>query len=232
VTGATSLDTSTVSAQRPWQDRAVVGAPSKHVVLVPVKPPGIGKSRLVGVPDAQRVALATAFATDTVAAALETRGVARVLVTTDDAGFASALGGLGADTCPDGATGLNEALVQAAAEARRRWPELVPAALCADLPALRADDLAAALEAAAGRAAYVADADGTGTTLYIAPYDEFVPRFGAGSAVAHASAGATALTGDLPSLRCDVDDLAGLRSAAALGVGPATRALLGEVPGL
>jgi 2-phospho-L-lactate guanylyltransferase len=158
--------------------------------------------------------------------------VARVLVTTDDARFAGALAALGADTVPDGATGLNEALLQAAAEARRRWPSLVPVALCADLPALRPDDLAEALAGAAGRASYVADADGTGTTLYTAPYDEFVPSFGAGSAAAHAATGARPLPGELPGLRHDVDDLAGLRGAVDLGVGRATRALLAEMPDL
>ncbi|UMG93078.1 hypothetical protein [Nocardioides sp. TF02-7] len=150
----------------------VTNAP-RHVVVVPVKPPVVGKSRLLGVPDDQRTALAAAFATDTVGACLETPGVARVLVTTDDARFAAALGGLGADTCPDGATGLNEALVQAVAEARRQWPALLPVALCADLPALRPADLAAALDAAGGRSAYVADVEGTGTTLYTAPHDDF-----------------------------------------------------------
>lgn len=202
----------------------------RHVVVVPVKPPDVGKSRLLGVPAAERSALAAAFATDTVGACLETPGVARVLVTTDDARFATALAALGADTCPDGATGLNEALVQAAAEARRRWPALVPVALCADLPALRPADLAAALAAASGAPSYVADAEGSGTTLYTAPHDAFDPRFGAGSAAAHAAGGATAVPGDLPGLRRDVDDLATLGAAVGLGVGPATRALLARLP--
>lgn len=210
----------------------MVRSAAQHVVVVPVKPPGIGKSRLVGIPGEQRTALAAAFATDTVGACLETPGVARVLVTTDDARFAGALAALGADTVPDGATGLNEALLQAAAEARRRWPSLVPVALCADLPALRPEDLAAALASAGGRASYVVDADGTGTTLYTAPYDDFGPRFGAGSASAHAATGATALPGDLPGLRRDVDDLPSLGGAVALGVGRATRALLAGMPGL
>ncbi|KAA1426323.1 2-phospho-L-lactate guanylyltransferase [Nocardioides antri] len=203
---------------------------TQHVVVVPVKPPGIGKTRLVGVPAGQRVSLATAFATDTVAACLATPGVARVLVTTDDARFATTLSSLGADCCPDGSHGLNPALVQAVAEARRRWPGLRPVALCADLPALRPEDLAAALTIAAGRTSYVADAAGTGTTLYASSYDDFDPRFGADSAAAHAAAGAAAVPGDLPGLRQDVDDLASLRAAIALGVGPATRAALGALP--
>ncbi|KAA1418547.1 2-phospho-L-lactate guanylyltransferase [Nocardioides humilatus] len=197
---------------------------TQHVVLIPVKPPGVGKTRLVGVPPEQRTGLATAFAIDTVTACLATPGVARVLVTTDDADFAHSLTALGADACPDGGSGLNPALVQAAAEAARRWPELRPVALCADLPALRPVDLATALASASGPPSYVADAGGTGTTLYTAAYDDFDPHFGIDSAAAHSASGARAIAGDLPGLRHDVDDLDSLRAAVALGVGAATRA--------
>ena len=199
---------------------------TQHVVVIPVKPPGIGKSRLVGVPADQRVALATAFAVDTVAACLATRGVARVLVTTDDARFATTVTAMGAEACPDGGNGLNPALVQAAAEAARQWPDLRPVALCADLPALRPEELATALAAITGPTAYVADAAGTGTTLYTASYDGFAPRFGVDSAAAHAAGGAEPVAGTLAGLRQDVDDLISLRAAVALGVGPATRAAL------
>jgi 2-phospho-L-lactate guanylyltransferase len=118
---------------------------------------------------------------------------------------------------------LNGTLRQSAAEAHRRWPGLVPVALTADLPALRPADLDEALGGlVSGTAAYVADADGIGTTLYTAAYDEFAPRFGPGSAAAHEGTGALAITGPLPRLRRDVDDLAGLEEALALGVGPRT----------
>ncbi|MEZ0578805.1 2-phospho-L-lactate guanylyltransferase [Nocardioides sp. MH1] len=212
----------------------MVAAGTEHVVVIPVKPPGVGKTRLVGVPPEQRTALATAFAVDTVTACLATPGVARVLVTTDDAEFARALQALGAEACPDGSTGLNPALVQATAEAGRRWPALRPVALCADLPALRADDLAAALASAGGPPAYVADADGTGTTLYTAAHDEFDPRFGVDSAAAHAASGARPILGPLPGLRHDVDDLESLRAAVRLGVGGATGAAVAvlDIPGL
>ena len=199
---------------------------TQHVIVIPVKPPGIGKTRLVGVPADQRVALATAFAVDTVTACLATPGVARVLVTTDDARFATAVTAMGAEACPDGGNGLNPALVQAAAEAARRWPDLRPVALCADLPALRPDELATALASITGPTAYVADAAGTGTTLYTASYDAFTPRFGVDSAAAHAAGGAAPVTGMLAGLRQDVDDLISLQAAVALGVGPATRAAL------
>jgi 2-phospho-L-lactate guanylyltransferase len=71
----------------------------------------------------------------------------------------------------------------------------------------------------------VADARGTGTTLLAtAPGRPVTPRYGQASAAAHRAAGAVELTGDWPSLRTDVDTPADLRSAAELGLGPATSA--------
>jgi 2-phospho-L-lactate guanylyltransferase len=196
----------------------------KYVALVPVKPPALGKSRLVGLADNDRRALAAAFALDTLAACFASTAIAEVLVATDDAAFSVELARLGAVTIPDGvAMDLNGTLRQSAAEARRRWPELVPVALTADLPSVRAVDLDAALDAVtAGEAAYVADAEGLGTTLYTAAYDDFDPRFGPGSALAHDATGARPITAALPRLRRDVDDLADLGEALALGVGPRT----------
>jgi 2-phospho-L-lactate/phosphoenolpyruvate guanylyltransferase len=196
-----------------------------YVVLLPVKPPAIGKSRLAGLPDDERRALAEAFAFDTVSAALAATSVAGLLVVTDDAVLSAELTAVGCATIPDGVTGdLNGTLRLAASEAARRWPELVPVALCADLPALQGSELDEALgQITPGETSYVADADGSGTTLYTAAYDEFAPRFGAGSAEAHSRHGARALAGELPGLRRDVDDLDDLRAALVLGVGPRTR---------
>src|SRR3954452_4788739 len=79
--------------QRP--DR--IGAMPDHAyaVLVPVKPPAVGKSRLVGLGPDTRRALAEAFALDTVTACLAAQQVAEVLVVTDDARLSSVLGALG-----------------------------------------------------------------------------------------------------------------------------------------
>ena len=193
----------------------------QYAVVVPVKPPAHGKSRLVGLTDRQRRDLAAAFALDTVAASLRAARVGAVLVVTDDVAFSSRLSALGCAAIPDGVAGdLNGSLRQAAAEVRRRWPDLVPAALCADLPALLPADLDEALAAAnAHVASFVADAEGTGTTLYTAAYDAFDPRFGPDSRLAHLDAGAAEITGELATLRRDVDDLAGLRAARELGLG-------------
>ena len=199
------------------------------VVLVRVKPPARGKSRLVGLDDDARRTFAAAFALDTVAACLTAGRVGAVLAVTDDAAFSAELRSLGCATIPDGVSeDLNASLRLAAAEAGRRWPDLRPVALCADLPALRPTDLDDALDRAArlpdDEPAHVVDADGTGTTLYTARPDRFDPRFGHASAAAHGEAG-TALPGDLPTLRRDVDDLDDLDAAAALGLGPRTAAV-------
>ncbi len=210
-------------------------APARdHVVVVPVKPPAVGKSRLAPAPDVRRRELAGAFALDTVTAVLATPGVARALVVTDDAAFSRDLVALGCESVPDGATGdLNATLNQTVAEAHRRWPTLRPLALCADLPALRPSDLAAAIAAAPEDGPwFVADAHGLGTTLYAAAYDDFAPRFGVGSRAAHLALGAHEISGGLTSLRCDVDDLEDLRAAIALGVGEHTARVVAswEIP--
>ena len=205
-----------------------------YVVVVPVKRPTVGKSRLLGPTDAQRRSLAEAFALDTVAACLGTDLVAEVLVATDDAAFSTRFATLGCATIPDGdTTDLNSALRQAVAEARRRWPELLPVALCADLPALRSADLDAALSTTTGpQPSFVADAAGTGTTLYRAAYDDFDPHFGVESRGAHLAAGAVEIPGDLVTLRHDVDDLDDLRAAMALGVGSETDRLTSNLADL
>jgi 2-phospho-L-lactate guanylyltransferase len=210
---------------------AAMSTPPQFAVLVPVKPPARGKSRLAGLPDEQRTALATAFAHDTVAAALAASRVGAVMVVTDDAAFAASAAAAGCATLPDGVTeDLNGSLVQAAAECARRWPSYSLAALCADLPALSAADLDAALaQVPATGACFVADAAGTGTTMYAAAgLEAFAPRFGTDSRAAHRETGAVEVGGDLASLRQDVDDVGDLGRAMVLGVGTHTAAATGH----
>jgi 2-phospho-L-lactate/phosphoenolpyruvate guanylyltransferase len=201
----------------------------RYAVLVPVKPPAVGKSRLAGLGDGtSRRRLAESFAQDTVLACLRADTVHQVLVVTDDAQFSYVLSALGCAAIPDGVSGdLNATLRQAAAEARRRWPDLVPVAVCADLPALRADDLDAVLRSLTGtEPSFVPDAAGIGTTMYVAGHDEFDPHFGPESRAAHLEAGAREV-GDAPaSVRRDVDDPDDLDDAVLLGVGAATTVAL------
>ena len=197
----------------------------QYAALVPVKPPAIGKSRLTGVTAEARRALAEAFALDTVTACIAATSVAEVLIVTDDGPFAARLTGLGTTVIPDGARDdLNGTLRHAAAEAHRRWPHLRPVALCADLPALRPADIDEVLARVGSVAAFVPDAPAVGTTLYVAPYGEFDPRFGPGSRDAHLT-GALEIIGAAPSLRRDVDDIVDLCDAVSLGVGAHTAAV-------
>lgn len=198
----------------------------RFAVLVPVKPVRQAKSRLASLGDEARRALVTAFAADTVTAAVRCAMVEGVLVVTDDHVLAASMTALGAEVVPDAVVDdLNGSLVQAAAEAQRRWPDLRPAALCADLPALDPVELAAALEAASAHlSAFVPDASGDGTTmLAAATREDFRPRFGPESRSAHVAEGAhEILEVDVPTLRRDVDTPADLEDALALGVGGRT----------
>jgi 2-phospho-L-lactate/phosphoenolpyruvate guanylyltransferase len=94
---------------------------------------------------------------------------------------------------------------------------------------LHPDQLDAAL-AGAARRSFVADAAGTGTVLLTAPPGKPLdPRFGIGSAAAHAASGARNLSGDWPGLRQDVDTPADLAAVLALGAGAQTCALLRDL---
>jgi 2-phospho-L-lactate guanylyltransferase len=200
--------------------------PVRYGVLVPVKPPAVAKSRLAPLGDAVRTELAAAFAMDTVAAVLGSPAVGSVMAVTDDHALAAALSEQGALVLPDGVGGdLNGTLLQAAAELARQLPDLRPAALCADLPALRTEQLTRALAAAPDQGlAFVTDTEGKGTTLLVADgLASFEPRFGAGSAQAHRAVGGHEIhLVDVPTLRRDVDTPADLEAALGLGVGPRT----------
>lgn len=194
-------------------------------MLIPVKSLPGAKSRLLGASvdvDAHH-RLVLAMRADTIAAARAADGVTRVVLVLD-----RPVVGSDALVFVQTEPGLNEGLAEAAAEATMRWPSEGVAALVADLPALRAADLATALVAAqAHERAFVADATGTGTTLLTArPGVELRPRFGPGSALRHARL-ATRLDA-APGLRRDVDTAEDLRAIDQPRLGPATAAELGR----
>lgn len=208
---------------------------SKWSLVVPLKPLAAAKSRLATAAGPVRPGLALAFAQDTVAAGLACPAVLDVTVVTDDPLAGTALSALGARVVADfPAAGLNAALAYGTDQVRRLRPEAAVAALNADLPALRPLELAAVLDAAAGRPgrAFLADAAGIGTTLLAAtagtPLD---PAFGGASRARHRASGAReiALPG-VDSVRQDVDTGEDLRAALVLGVGPRTRELLRAQP--
>lgn len=194
-----------------------------YVVLVPVKAPTIAKSRLA-VAAGLRAAYARAFALDTLLAVRAVTGVAEVVVVSSDAEIAEAAAGIGVRTLRDSG-GLNDSLRAAAEALRQRHPDALVVALTADLPSLTSGDLAAGLGQMRGPGPwFVADADGTGTTLYAAPYDAFDPHFGLESRRAHLAAGALEVGGSLASLRRDVDRTDHLAEARRLGLGRHTAA--------
>jgi 2-phospho-L-lactate/phosphoenolpyruvate guanylyltransferase len=198
--------------------------------VIPLKPLALAKSRLAPVTgDRVRPELALAFAADTVEAALNCPVVGNVAVVTDDPRAAAELAALGALIVPDlPRSGLNAALEHGARTVRAPRPAAPVAALNADLPALRPAELARTLTWAAHcPRAFLADADGIGTTLLTAAGGtELRPRFGGPSRRAHSMSGAVEIPLDgVDSVRRDVDTAGDLAAALALGAGPRTAAL-------
>ncbi len=214
------------------EDVVVLIAPTAldWVVLAPVKQLDRAKSRLSARPAPERRALALAFALDTVRAVLACQDVVRVLVISGDSEVQQAVERLGGTWAADQpALDLNEILLMTSARVRSDRPETAVAALVADLPALRTDELRRALAAAAAvPRGFVADAAGTGTTLLTAlPGADLDPHFGPRSRAAHAASGAVSLeAGPMPGLRRDVDTEVDLWDAGRLGLGPTTAALV------
>ncbi|MEZ0165683.1 2-phospho-L-lactate guanylyltransferase [Kineococcus sp. LSe6-4] len=197
-------------------------------VVVPVKGGEEAKTRLA-LPRRQELALAMAL--DCLAVCRRTPGVGLVVCVSDDPVVLRAVRAAGVGTVSAGRPGLGAA-VAAGLASLERGPTAV---LLGDLPALRSRDLAAALARArtVPGPALVTDAAGSGSVLLTDPDGDLPHRFGPDSARRHVEAGAVVLRDPLPSLRRDVDTVADLRSALALGVGPHTRAALAhDLPGL
>ena len=181
--------------------------------MIPVKGTASAKSRLGASPE-----LALAIALDTVAAVGP-----RVIVVTSPS-IATNFEALGARIVIDPEQGLTAAIAKGIAAAG----DGPVAVLLGDVPALRSDELAAALDLAAQHPiAFVADADNDGTVLITAlRAADHRPAFGVHSRAAHLAAGYVELDIPLDSgLRRDVDTAAHL-AALAPRVGTHTRALL------
>jgi 2-phospho-L-lactate guanylyltransferase len=208
-------------------------APFTWTVVVPVKVLARAKSRIASLAGPRRAELALAMASDTVTAVVATQEAGQVIVVTDDPVAAGDLSAAGATVIPDKPRdGLNAALRYGAACADRCWPASGTAALSADLPALRPEEIGKALRAAAAwPEAFVPDLQGSGTTLYAAaPGVAFRPKFGVESRRRHADGGAAELLlPGIEGLRRDVDTPGDLRDAVRLGLGPRTGALAAEL---
>lgn len=212
-------------------------------LIVPVKALDRAKSRLLGAADdghgdpVVHARLTLALARDTVRAALAAQRVRRVVVISSDPEVTTIMAADGASVLAEGGVrGLNPALELGARALRDGSGPRVPlGALQADLPSLRPEELDEALaracdlfDSGAVERAFCADAEGEGTTLLVCGPDvPLEPRFGVGSAAAHAAGGARRMSGRWPGLRRDVDTVDDLRAAAELGLGPASSAALG-----
>jgi 2-phospho-L-lactate guanylyltransferase len=180
-------------------------------LLVPAKEAGTAKSRLE---HPARPALVRAMTADVLGAARTVVGAAHVVAVTDRG------------------RGLDGDVLAAAAALDD--PHAPVAVLMGDLPAVRPDELRAALVAAAGHErAVLSDASGTGTALLTARDATLLsPAYGPGSLGRHVAAGAVELSElAAPGLRRDVDTADELEEAVRLGVGPATASVLGVAHG-
>lgn len=202
---------------------------ARWIVVIPVKGTPEAKSRL-GEAEPDRGSLATAFASDTIAAALSADRVTEVIVVTASDAVITMAETLGARTLREtGHAGLNASIDQGLAEARSRHPLPAIAILLGDLPALRGEHLDNALRLAARHPrAMVPDAAGVGTVLTCAqPGHAHNPRFGGGSRLAHHAAGYVELDIDrTDGLRRDVDTRDDLAAIDPRELGAATRAVL------
>lgn len=203
------------------------------VALVPLRSPGIGKSRLATMLSAeQRAALAGAMLAD-VTAALRSGAIDRVVVAAGGPAAVAAASALGLETFtdPPGVRGLDAALAAAAAQL---GPVGTLVVVAADLPCLTGDEVEQLL--AVDAEVVVAPTDDGGTGGFVRrPADACPTAYGEGSAARHLelarSAGRRTEEIRLPGFAEDVDvaaDLARLtvRDRSTLGV--RTAALLDQ----
>jgi 2-phospho-L-lactate guanylyltransferase len=212
-------------------DDGVTDTPTWSVVL-PVKGLSAAKSRMAAVSPAASE-LAFAFYQDTLNAALASPLVAEVVVATSDERVAAVAIARGCTVVSDADhPGINPAARAAAAE---RGGAGGVAIVVSDLPALTAAAITSVLTTASGYpTCFLADADGTGTTMWLSSGGAAIdPRFGLASRTAHNEAGAVDLvaahpemSGNWAAARRDVDTDAALADAIAMGVGTCTSAAI------
>jgi 2-phospho-L-lactate guanylyltransferase len=221
---------------RLWQHRRVSGDSSTYddvTAVLALKGFATAKSRL-DLPLPLRQRLAWTMAVDTLRALAAVVG--RLVVVSDQPALQSRLRRVGVEVSvidDGGSTGLNAALARGAAVS---GPGPVLACV-GDLPALRPHSvqriLAAMRDSPADRS-FLVDASGVGTTMLGVREGVLEPRFQGRSAAAHHQSGAVGLSdevlgGSVADARQDVDNRFDLMTAAGLGLGLETSALI--VPG-
>ncbi len=194
-------------------------SPDRWLVVM-ARDPGGAKSRLADVltPD-ERSRLALALLED-VLDAVRGAAAARIVVATESAAVGEVATGHGAAPLAVPARGMRDAVrdaLAAAAAAGARIAAILPA----DLPALRSDDVAALLDAAASADVVLSpDRHERGTNaLVLRPPGALEPLFGPDSFAAHldeaASRGLSVRIVARPGLSLDLDDADDLRAAMA-----------------
>jgi len=202
------------------------------LAVVPVKPAAAAKTRLVGVDEPQRMALARAFALDTVAAVAAALSVGTVVVVTSGNEWPQPWPG-DADVLvvTDDLAGMNDAVRRGMSWVRQHRSEAAVAVFPADLPAATPAAVECFLRrAAAHERSVLADIEMVGSTaLTASPGAALRPAFGPASLHHHLTGGAVLVElSGLEPLRRDVDLAAHLRAAVRLGVGPRTTEVLAE----
>lgn len=191
-------------------------------VLIPMKALPAAKSRLA-LADDERTGLVLAMLADVVGAARQAPTVGRVVVASADESMLVASVSMGAEPLRIAEGGLNadlRAAVAAIASAARTDGTAGLAVIVADAACLRPDDVESALAAAPEDGQGFVRSLDEGTTMLLArDLSALDPHFGPASASAHSRVG-TDLTAHVGrTARVDVDTVAALDAASALGVG-------------
>ncbi len=200
--------------------------------VVPVKAPAAAKQRLAGVLSAPaRRDLALAMVEDVLAALAAARGLAGIVVVTEDRDVAAVAMRFGALILAEDAGDGQTAAVAAAARALARDGEGM-LTLPSDVPLIEPDDVRCVLECAAThRFAIVPAHDGRGSNAVLCvPADVVGLRFGGESCAAHLVAaracGIEPVTLSLPRIALDIDEPADLDRFLAIPSRTRARAAL------
>lgn len=205
----------------------------RTVAIVPLRSPGVGKTRLATALDPDQRALLTGAMLRDVTVALAGSRVDEVVVAAGGAAAAAAAAAIGLPVLPDapGHRGLNGALADATRLVGAGHDVLV---VTADLPRLTADDVDAVLAADGEVVVAPTHAGGTGGLLR-RPGGRIATRFGPASAIRHResalAAGCDARTVEREGFRHDIDTWTDLVALHEVEVGPATAAVLPKVLG-
>ncbi|MFA9444782.1 2-phospho-L-lactate guanylyltransferase [Egicoccus sp. AB-alg6-2] len=201
---------------------------SNTVALVPLRAPGVGKTRLAdALSPERRAALAGAMLAD-VCDALAVAAVDALVVVAGGEAAAAAACALGLEVVldPPGCDGLDAALWAAQ---QRVGPVGALLVVTADLPRLAADDVTAVLDTDAEVVVAPTDDGGTGGLLR-RPGDVMPTAYGPRSARRHrieaAARGLRVATCHRPGFATDVDTLGDLASLRTGPLGRATTAVL------